>query len=230
MAEKRSVNHDRPTSVKLSRDVLHGVDLVAEQLGVKRGVLLRELIIMGLSDYIARLHAGTTCRDYFAKLRSKVVSAETTCGDYEKSGTDLALNSSSPKECIEKDQGKERIAANKEGDDSDLLELWKISEPFSFLKNPADRLQLWSQSYPKVDLLDESRKIIAWWDANPSKRKTKRGVPRFVNAWLGRTASGDDERQTTTQQQPRSFAKIRKDERKTIWDERKKPGAYKTSR
>lgn len=110
-----------------------------------------------------------------------------------------------------------------------LLELWLQNEPFSLLKDPQSKAALWAQSYPKVDLLAESRKIIAWWASNPSKRKTQRGVPRFVNAWLSRAASGGDAPRTE-KPQPKSFAKIREDERADVWRERKKPGAYKTSR
>jgi len=41
-------------------------------------------------------------------------------------------------------------------------------------------------AYPGVDLFGEYRKAEAWLQANPLKRKTKRGYPRFINSWLGR--------------------------------------------
>lgn len=44
----------------------------------------------------------------------------------------------------------------------------------------------WVQLYPAVDILQELRKMKGWLDANPSKRKTKRGILRFVNNWLSR--------------------------------------------
>lgn len=43
---------------------------------------------------------------------------------------------------------------------------------------------LWRQTYPKVDIEAELRKCAAWNDANPSKRKTHKGVKRHVNTWL----------------------------------------------
>ena len=65
----------------------------------------------------------------------------------------------------------------------------------------------WRGLYPAVDIMQELRKMAGWLDANPSKRKTKRGILRFVNGWLareqdkggkkvennGRNAAGTDE-------------------------------------
>lgn len=42
----------------------------------------------------------------------------------------------------------------------------------------------WRAAYPRIDVLAEVRKARAWCIANPSKRKTARGVARFLNTWL----------------------------------------------
>lgn len=44
----------------------------------------------------------------------------------------------------------------------------------------------WTKSYPAVDVYQELRSMESWLDANPTKRKTARGVKRFVNSWLAR--------------------------------------------
>ena len=41
--------------------------------------------------------------------------------------------------------------------------------------------------YPNVDIDAEFRNMRAWCIANPSKRKTAKGVTRFINSWLART-------------------------------------------
>lgn len=38
--------------------------------------------------------------------------------------------------------------------------------------------------YPKVDVLQEFRKMSSWCEGNPGKRKTKTGVQRFIVNWL----------------------------------------------
>lgn len=43
-------------------------------------------------------------------------------------------------------------------------------------------------AYPKVSLRDELAKARAWCVANPGKRKTARGVGKFLNGWMDRAA------------------------------------------
>lgn len=44
----------------------------------------------------------------------------------------------------------------------------------------------WQELYQSVDIMRELRKMKGWADSNPTKRKTKNGVKRFINAWLSR--------------------------------------------
>jgi hypothetical protein len=49
----------------------------------------------------------------------------------------------------------------------------------------ASQVAEWSAAYPGVDVAAECRKAAAWVRANPSKRKTARGMPRFLVSWIG---------------------------------------------
>lgn len=42
------------------------------------------------------------------------------------------------------------------------------------------------KAYPNVDVVAQLRAIRAWCISNPTKRKTKNGVMRFINSWLGK--------------------------------------------
>lgn len=44
----------------------------------------------------------------------------------------------------------------------------------------------YKELYPSVDVEQELKKMKAWSISNPSKRKTKRGMLKFVNNWLSR--------------------------------------------
>ena len=44
----------------------------------------------------------------------------------------------------------------------------------------------WQKTYQAVDVFQELAKMESWLDANPSKRKTSKGIKRFVNSWLSR--------------------------------------------
>lgn len=52
---------------------------------------------------------------------------------------------------------------------------------------PLEKIAMWKDTYPAVDVVTELRRMIAWLDSNPVKRKTRRGVVRFINSWLART-------------------------------------------
>lgn len=47
-----------------------------------------------------------------------------------------------------------------------------------------------SAGYPALDLPDEFRRARAWLDARPERRKTRRGMPRFLQGWLERSQNG----------------------------------------
>jgi hypothetical protein len=54
----------------------------------------------------------------------------------------------------------------------------------STFKIDDDFFQVLKDSYPKVDIESEFKKLSAWCHANPSKRKTRKGAKRFVNTWM----------------------------------------------
>jgi hypothetical protein len=47
------------------------------------------------------------------------------------------------------------------------------------------------RAYPAVDIREQLKKIRAWLLCNEKKRKTKRGMLRFVNAWLSKQQDSD---------------------------------------
>lgn len=47
----------------------------------------------------------------------------------------------------------------------------------------------WSELYPKLDVLDECRKALAWVESNPTNRKTAGRMAAFLNGWLGRSTN-----------------------------------------
>ena len=48
------------------------------------------------------------------------------------------------------------------------------------------QLDEWQRLFPALDCLAECRLASAWLAANPTKRKTARGMPRFLLDWLRR--------------------------------------------
>ncbi len=44
----------------------------------------------------------------------------------------------------------------------------------------------WQRTYPAIDVHQELNAMESWLDANPTRRKTSRGIKRFINSWLSR--------------------------------------------
>lgn len=49
-----------------------------------------------------------------------------------------------------------------------------------------EAVQEWAELYPAVNVIQQLRAMKGWLIANPTKRKTRRGVAKFINAWLSR--------------------------------------------
>lgn len=44
----------------------------------------------------------------------------------------------------------------------------------------------WAGLYPAVDVIQQLRNMKGWLDSSPDRRKTRRGILRFVTGWLSR--------------------------------------------
>lgn len=57
-------------------------------------------------------------------------------------------------------------------------------------------IDMWSNLYPAVDVMQQLRNMAGWIDGNPSKRKTRSGIRRFVNSWLAKEQNKGGDRAT----------------------------------
>ena len=49
-----------------------------------------------------------------------------------------------------------------------------------------EQVTKWKAAFQAVDVDAEILAASCWLDANPTRRKTKRGIARFLNTWLSR--------------------------------------------
>ena len=49
-----------------------------------------------------------------------------------------------------------------------------------------DYVKQLKETYPKADVEQELRSMASWCDANATRRKTQKGMKRFINSWLNR--------------------------------------------
>ncbi len=65
-----------------------------------------------------------------------------------------------------------------------LYQLILIDKSFHLVYS--EDVEKYRKLYPAVNIDQEFRKMIGWLDANPTNRKTPRGINKFVNNWLSR--------------------------------------------
>lgn len=68
-----------------------------------------------------------------------------------------------------------------------------------------DQLKEWQELYQNVNVMQELRKMRGWLNANPTKRKTRRGINKFINGWLSREQDKAPKYESSTKQLPGWF-------------------------
>lgn len=69
---------------------------------------------------------------------------------------------------------------------TDPLVIQIVLNDKSFFNINQKQVDEWKELFPAVDIIQELRKMRAWCDANPDRRKTKRGINRFIVSWLSK--------------------------------------------
>lgn len=125
-------------------------------------------------------HNGKTAKNR-ALTAKRVASHKHKSND---EGNAVSVTSALPREEKRREEEKQKQATAE-------IELTDIAIP---LADGGDHivtlaeLAEYEQAYPAIDVPGELRKARAWCVANPGQRKSRRGVGRFVNSWLARTA------------------------------------------
>ena len=92
-------------------------------------------------------------------------------------------------------KGKERVVKDSEGKDifcSEPLTSSAPEVPALILNDNSewipsrDDLEGWQQLYTGVDVIKELARMREWCKSNPTRRKTRKGIRRFVQTWLDR--------------------------------------------
>ena len=59
-------------------------------------------------------------------------------------------------------------------------------------------------AYPGVNVKSELAKMCAWLEANPTKKKTIKGIPRFINSWLAKAQDNQPRGTAVASQTPKT--------------------------
>jgi len=89
---------------------------------------------------------------------------------------------------FDKYQGQHNEALNSDGTAAEQNKKEKNEKNIIFFCRhfsvTKEKHQKYQRAYPGLDIKAEYRKMDAWLESNPKKRKTPKGYPRFINNWL----------------------------------------------
>lgn len=68
----------------------------------------------------------------------------------------------------------------------------------TFFKVCSNHVDQWQQLYGNVDVDQELKNMKGWLISNPSRRKTKSGIMRFINSWLSQEQNKYKKNPTST--------------------------------
>ena len=98
---------------------------------------------------------------------------------------DIERQSKVEKSRVEKSKEEYILCAEPQAADAPPVISLPLNDGTFYDVSENDRAK-WSQLYPNVDVLQQLRNMAGWCDANPTKRKTRGGIKRFITAWLAR--------------------------------------------
>lgn len=87
--------------------------------------------------------------------------------------------------------------------------------------------EVWKKAYQAVNVLQELQKMVAWLHSNPTRKKTRSGVKKFVNSWLSRAQDNPKGAAMLTLQPSRDGPTV--DATETIRERQEKIKAFKAS-
>lgn len=144
-----------------------------------------------MNNYLQKdRHKKTNYTEELAQLQVEENGAYTECIQNVYTGKD-----SIDKNSIDKNSIDNTICSEQNAHSLEFISLpLNDKTNFSISEGEVNKYQ---ELYPNVDVGQELRNMKGWLDANPTKRKTKRGINRFVNGWLQRKQ--DSPKQQTKQ-------------------------------
>lgn len=98
---------------------------------------------------------------------------------------DISEQSQVEKSRVEKSKEEYILCAEPQAADAPPVISLPLNDGTFFDVSENDRAK-WSQLYPNVDVVQQLRNMVGWCDSNPTKRKTRGGIKRFITAWLAR--------------------------------------------
>lgn len=200
-ADKAGRFEDRPLRLKARLFPFDDVDMDAVLADLARAGFVARYVVDG------KRYACVKPSSWDKHQRPRPDEAESVLPSVDTADSDESV----PTQCL----GKERKGSGKEGRECALpladappavLTFPTVGQSGSEWGLMQGLVDSWADTFPALDVLGECRRARAWIDANPDRRKTARGMQKFLLRWLSRATDSFrgavPERQKRPQREP----------------------------
>ena len=146
-------------------------------------------------------HTGSECYSAERMRRHRANKRVSHC-DTDVTKSDSCVTGSDEEKELEKELEKNICSEPKAVSEPSGIKITLNDK--SFYDVPAEKIVFWKEVYPAVDIDQELKKMTAWCDANPTRRKTRRGIEKFINSWLSREQDKGGKYRETRQEKPKT--------------------------
>ncbi len=114
-------------------------------------------------------------------VRNPSASMRTQCGPEEKRGEEKREETPTESFCSEPSPNGSELDAGQV-----VLEFRTVGTGAKTWHLTQTKVDEYAEAFPGLDIVAECRKARQWCNDNPEKRKTPKGMPRFLNTWLSK--------------------------------------------
>ena len=111
--------------------------------------------------------------------------AAADCGDLPRAAADCGLNPIQSESNPNPESESKCVGAEPQAASTPPVILLPLNDGTEYPVSQ-EQCREWAGLYPAVDVIQQLRKMRGWIDANPARRKTRRGIKAFIVTWLGR--------------------------------------------
>ena len=183
------------TPEKLTFELEHDSRIIARNTGSsvqKVQEMMTRFVEVGLFDNsngrVLCLKLAQRADDYTAKLVRKngVQPIENNEDRQTPTNSEKVPLDKIKEEEIKEEKKKELKAIAPEPSPAQAPEFVLMLNDKSFHPIYPDDIHRWRELYPAVDVEQQIRSMAGWIEGNPTKRKTKSGIVKFITTWLGK--------------------------------------------
>ena len=104
-----------------------------------------------------------------------------------------------PNKIKEKESKKDSLSESNKPEASEVFIKMPLKDG-TLYDVPKKSLSRYRELYRGIDVESELRKMCGWLEGNPTRRKTKGGMPRFINSWFARASEGAEAKEKLSKQ------------------------------